>query len=68
MQKTLTLLPPHQVGHDHESTENVTWCQGEGCFTLNLTYSVPLPQIEALIAMSENCEQEIKFEVRPRKD
>ena len=52
-----------QIGHDHLSAENVTWCQGEGCFSLNLTYDVPIQQIEALIAMSDVCEQEIKFEV-----
>ena len=52
-----------QIGHDHLGAENVTWCQGEGCYSLNLTYDVPIQQIEALIAMSDTCEQEIKFEV-----
>ena len=52
-----------QIGHDHLSAKNVTWCQGEGCYSLNLTYDVPIQQIEALIAMSDACEQEIKFEV-----
>ena len=52
-----------QIGHDHLGAENVTWCQGEGCYSLNLTYDVPIQQIEALIAMSDACEQEIKFEV-----
>ena len=42
----------------------MTWCQGEGCYSLNLTYDVPIQQIEALIAMSDACEQEIKFEVK----
>ena len=52
-----------QIGHDHLAAENVTWCEGAGCFSLNLTYDVPIQQIEALIAMSDTCEQEIKFEV-----
>ena len=52
-----------QIGHDHLSAENVTWCEGAGCYSLNLTYDVPIQQIEALIAMSDTCEQEIKFEV-----
>jgi len=53
-----------EIGHDHLSAENVTWCQGEGCYSLNLTYDVPIQQIEALIAMSDTCEQEIKFECK----
>ena len=52
-----------QIGYDHLSSEDVTWCEGAGCFSLNLTYDVPIQQIEALIAMSDTCEQEIKFEV-----
>ena len=52
-----------QIGHDHLIAENVTWCEGAGCYSLNLTYDVPIQQIEALIAMSDTCEQEIKFEV-----
>jgi len=53
-----------EIGHDHLSAENVTWCEGAGCFSLNLTYDVPIQQIEALIAMSDTCEQEIKFECK----
>jgi len=53
-----------EIGHDHLSSENVTWCEGAGCFSLNLTYDVPIQQIEALIAMSDTCEQEIKFECK----
>merc|ERR1712013_580124 len=53
-----------EIGHDHITAENVTWCEGSGCFSLNITYDVPLEQIEALIAMSDVCEQEIKFECK----
>jgi len=53
-----------EIGHDHLIAENVTWCEGAGCFSLNLTYDVPIQQIEALIAMSDTCEQEIKFECK----
>jgi len=53
-----------EIGHDHINAENVTWCEGSGCFSLNITYDVPLEQIEALIAMSDVCEQEIKFECK----
>jgi len=53
-----------EIGHDHLSAENVTWCSGAGCYSLDLTYDVPIQQIEALIAMSDTCEQEIKFECK----
>jgi len=53
-----------EIGHNHINAENVTWCEGSGCFSLNITYNVPLEQIEALIAMSDVCEQEIKFECK----
>jgi len=53
-----------EIGHDHINAENVTWCEGSGCFSLNITYDVPLEQIEALITMSDVCEQEIKFECK----
>jgi len=53
-----------EVGHDHEDTTEIGYCEGEGCFSLALTYSVPMQQIQALIASSETCEQEIKFECK----
>merc|ERR1712012_1239432 len=53
-----------EIGHDHIDAENVTWCEGSGCFSLNITYDVPLKQIDALIAMSAFGEQEIKFECK----
>jgi len=53
-----------EVGHNHETTQNVTWCKGEGCYTLQLEYTVPDTKIEALITMSEHCEQEILFECK----
>ena len=31
-----------QIGHDHLSAENVTWCSGVGCYSLNLTYDIPI--------------------------
>ena len=52
-----------QIGHDHEETQNVTWCKGDGCFSLKLEYSVPDNQISALIQSSDYCEQEIYFQV-----
>jgi len=46
------------------SREQCWQCGGAGCYSLNLTYDVPIQQIEALIAMSDTCEQEIKFECK----
>ena len=34
-----------QIGHDHINAENVTWCEGSGCFSLNIKYDVPLEQV-----------------------
>ena len=39
----------------------VDHCQGIGCYTQDIDYGVPLNQIEALISLSENCEQYISF-------
>ena len=52
-----------KVGHNHETTQNVTWCKGEGCYTLELEYTVPDAKIDAIISMSEHCEQQILFQV-----
>jgi len=53
-----------EVGHDHMGAQNVTWCRDAGCFNLSLTYDVPMEQVQALIAMSDTCEQQITFECK----
>ena len=56
-------MPSLKVSHDHEKTQNVTWCKEEGCYSLDLDYSIPDVKMEILIALSNHCEQEIQFEV-----
>ena len=60
------MLEPLQIGHDQLGSQNVTWCRDAGCFNLSLTYDVPMEQVQALIAMSDTCEQQITFEVSLR--
>lgn len=52
------------MSHNSEGTVNVTWCEGEGCFSLTVDYSVSMDQIDALIAASHTCHQEIKYECK----
>ena len=60
------LTEPLQIGDDHLGAQNVTWCRDAGCYNLSLTYDVPMRQVQALIAMSDTCEQQITFEVSSR--
>merc|ERR1719481_439861 len=53
-----------EVGHSTEGTHNVTFCQQDGCYSLNISYHIPMNQVEALISLSEHCEQEIKFQCK----
>ena len=56
-------LGTSDLTYDIDDEDDARRCEGSGCYSLNLTYDVPIQQIEALIAMSDTCEQEIKFEV-----
>ena len=51
------------MGHRQEGAHNITWCKEEGCYSLDIEYNLPEEKIQAIIAMSDNCEQEIIFQV-----
>jgi len=53
-----------EIGHDQLGAQTVTWCRDAGCFNLSLTYDVPMEQVQALIAMSDTCKQQITFECK----
>merc|ERR1712098_60111 len=53
-----------EVGHRQEGAHNITWCKEEGCYTLDMEYNLPEEKIQAIIAMSEDCEQEIIFQCK----
>merc|ERR1711962_1314806 len=39
----------------------IEYCNGDGCFVMNVTYNIPDNQIEALIEISDTCYQNIEF-------
>ncbi len=53
-----------QVHHDSESFVNISHCDTEDCFVLNLQYQSTMNQMINLIDLSESCSQE--FAVRKR--
>jgi len=53
-----------EVGHRQEGAHNITWCKEEGCYSLDIEYNLPEETIQAIIAMSDNCEQEIIFQCK----
>merc|ERR1712080_344608 len=49
------------ISHDSEDITVIDYCSGDGCFVKNLTYEIPDKQMEALIEISDTCEQVIEF-------
>ena len=47
--------------HDKESEIVVEHCQGIGCAKYSLKYQAPMEQIDALIQLSDQCYQSIRF-------
>jgi len=50
-----------QIKHDSEFIVDIPHCEGQYCYSLNITYTAPLSQIKTLMDLSERCEQEITF-------
>ena len=50
-----------ELPHFQEKPLIVDHCDSIGCYKQDIDYGVPLSQIEALISLSENCEQFISF-------
>ena len=48
-----------QISHDAEDDSPITSCLSPDCFKKDLAYKAPLEQMEALIDLSESCEQDI---------
>ena len=50
-----------EVLHDSEVTVKVQKCQEIGCFKHPISYQIPMPQMAALVSLSHQCEQDIRF-------
>ena len=51
-----------EILHDSEFTIKIEKCSdGPGCFRYDLTYFAPMPQIQAIMDLSESCTQSIDF-------
>jgi len=50
-----------EIGHLQEETIVADHCDTEGCYNQTIDYGVPLSQIEALMALSESCEQSLIY-------
>merc|ERR1712136_104652 len=50
-----------KLGHDHEGPIEIDHCEGDMCFKLDINYSAPMSQIEALISLSQTCVQEMRY-------
>ena len=50
-----------EIFHDKEELIKVEKCPEVGCAAYEVNYSAPPEQIEALIALSENCYQDLSF-------
>ena len=48
------------IEHDLEGPREVSKCRERGCFVQRIRYNIPMRQISALAALSENCEQHIR--------
>lgn len=51
-----------EVLHDIDDTVDIGYCMGVGCFQQEYNYEASMTQIEALMATSSDCEQEIQFD------
>ena len=50
-----------EISHYQEKTIVVDNCDGIGCFKQEINYEVPMGQMEALISLSESCEQSVSY-------
>jgi len=50
-----------EIHHDMEYPVDITPCEEDFCYHLNVSYSAPMEQIKALIDLSESCYQGISF-------
>ncbi|XP_046446696.1 uncharacterized protein LOC124195999 [Daphnia pulex] len=50
------------IGHNSESAINVGHCLDPGCYTRSIAYEASSRQISALIELSDECRQSIKYE------
>ena len=50
-----------EISHYQEKTIVVDNCDGIGCFKQEINYEVPIGQMEALISLSETCEQSVSY-------
>ena len=48
------------IEHDLVGQREVSKCRERGCYVQRIRYNVPMRQISALAALSENCEQHIR--------
>lgn len=50
-----------EILHDKEFPVDITPCEEDFCYRLNVTYTAPMDQITALMDLSETCYQDISF-------
>ena len=50
-----------EISHYQEKVIVVDNCEGIGCFKQEINYEVPIGQMEALISLSESCEQSVSY-------
>ena len=50
-----------EISHYQEKNIVVDNCDGIGCFKQEINYEVPMGQMEALISLSESCEQSVSY-------
>ena len=50
-----------EIPHDSEDLIKIEKCETPGCSRYNIGYYASMPQIQALIQLSDRCEQEINF-------
>ena len=50
-----------EIPHYQEKPIVIDHCDTLACFNQNIDYPVPLSQLEALVSLSENCEQFVSF-------
>lgn len=50
------------IDHNREEEVDITPCMGERCFELRVSYNTSMHDIETLMAVSEECHQDITFQ------
>ena len=51
-----------RISHNSEEKLEVEHCHDPGCYFRHVFYDAPMEQIQALIELSESCQQEIKYD------